>query len=62
MKGAVKMNNMIDLIPYLPREAVMPKRRRRRRFGSIAAFIESVVTLCIGIGFFLFLAAFFSVI
>ena len=54
------MNNMIDLVPYLPREAVMP--RRRRRFGSIAAFIESVVTLCIGIGFFLFLAAFFAVI
>ena len=56
------MNNMIDLVPYLPREAVLPKRTRRRRFGSIAAFIESVVTLCIGIGFFLFLAAFFSVI
>lgn len=55
------MNNMIDLVPYLPREAVMP-RRRRRHFGSIAAFIESVVTLCIGIGFFLFLAAFFAVI
>ncbi|MGM9554136.1 MAG: hypothetical protein ACI3V2_07490 [Faecousia sp.] len=56
------MNNMIDLVPYLPREAVMPKKRRRRHFGSIAAFIESVVTLCIGVGFFLFLAAFFSVI
>ena len=39
------MNNMIDLVPYLPREAVMPKKRHRRRFGSIAAFIESVVTL-----------------
>ena len=56
------MNNMIDLVPYLPREAVMPKKRRRRRCGNIAAFIESVVTLCIGIGFFLFLAAFFSAI
>ena len=56
------MNNMIDLVPYLPREVAMPKKRSRRRFGSIAAFIESVVTLCIGIGFFLFLAAFFSAI
>ncbi len=56
------MNNMIDLVPYLPHEAVMPKKRHRRHLGSIAAFIESVVTLCIGIGFFLFLAAFFSVI
>lgn len=55
------MNNMIDLVPYLPRETAAP-RRRRRRFGSIAAFIESVVTLCIGVGFFLFLAAFFAVI
>ena len=54
------MNNMIDLVPYLPREAAAG--RRRRRFGSIAAFIESIVTLCIGIGFFLFLAAFFAVI
>ena len=42
------MNNMIDLVPYLPREAVMPKTRRCRRFGSIAAFFESVVTLVIG--------------
>ena len=56
------MNNIIDLVPYLPREAVLPKRTRRRRFGSIAAFIESIVTLCIGIGFFIFLAAFLCVI
>lgn len=56
------MNNIIDLVPYLPREAVMPKKTHRRRFGSIAAFVESIVTLCIGIGFFLFLAAFFSAI
>ena len=54
------MNNMIDLVPYLPCEATAA--RRRRRFGSIAAFIESIVTLCIGVGFFLFLAAFFAVI
>lgn len=56
------MNNMIDLVPYLPRETVLPKKPRRRRFGSIAAFIESVVTLCIGIGFFIFIAAFLAVI
>ena len=54
------MNNMIDLVPYLPRETAPP--RRRRRFGSTAACIESVVTLCIGVGFFLFLVAFFAVI
>lgn len=56
------MNHIIDLVPYLPREVVMPKRKHRRRFGSIAAFIESIVTLCIGIGFFIFLAAFLTVI
>lgn len=56
------MNNMIDLVPYLPREAVIRKKPRRRRFGSVAAFIESIVTVCIGFGFFLFLAAFLAVI
>ena len=57
------MKNVIDLSPYLSKPSdCLPPVRRRRRFGSIAAFIESVVTLCIGIGFFLFLAAFFSVI
>ena len=54
------MNNMIDLVPYLPREAAAA--RRRRRFGSIAAVMESILSLWIGVGFFLFLAAFFAVI
>ncbi len=56
------MNPIIDLVPYLPREAAMPQKPRRRRFGSIAALIESIVTLCIGAGFFIFLAAFLAVI
>lgn len=57
------MNNMIDLIPYLPQQAQVQKRERREKcFRSIAALIESVVTLCIGAGFILMLLAFFSAI
>ncbi len=41
------MKNVIDLTPYLSEAAVRPVRRRRR-FGSVAAFLESVVTLMIG--------------
>ena len=55
------MNNMINLIPYLPQQAQMQRQDRRRKcFSSIANLIESVVTLCIGAGFFLMLLAFFS--
>ncbi len=57
------MNNMIDLIPYLPQQAQMRRREKRRKcFRSIAELIESVVTLCIGAGFFLMLLAFISTI
>ena len=57
------MNNMIDLIPYLPQQAQIQKReRRQKRFCSIANFVEGVVTLCIGAGFFLMLLAFLSTI
>lgn len=56
------MKNVIDLSPYLPAASLHVQKPRRRRFGSIAAAIESVVTLCIGAGFFLFLVAFFAAI
>ena len=52
--------NMIDLTPYLPQQAsVEPvvRVRRRRRFGSVAAALETVVTLCIGAGLLLVLTA-----
>ncbi len=56
------MKNVIDLVPYLPQQVAQTKAvRRRRRFGSIAAAIESLVTLCIGVAFLLFVAAFLSV-
>ncbi len=43
------MKNVIDLSPYLSKPSdCLPPVRRRRRFGSIAAFFESVVTLVIG--------------
>lgn len=51
------MNNLIDLKPYLPGAA--PKKRHILQ--NIAAIIESVVTLCIGAGFLLFLAACFAI-
>ncbi len=55
------MNHMIDLVPYLPQQLPVEKRERRRRcWGSIAAMIESIVTLCIGVGFFMMLVAFFA--
>ncbi len=55
------MNNMIDLIPYLPQQAQVQKRERRQKcFRSIAELVESVVTVCIGAGFILMLLAFFS--
>ena len=55
------MNNMIDLIPYLPQQAQVEKReRRQKRLRSIADLLEGVVTLCIGAGFIMMLLAFFS--
>ncbi|MBQ3355913.1 MAG: hypothetical protein IJG45_02190 [Oscillospiraceae bacterium] len=57
------MRNMIDLIPYLP-EAAEQKvcSRREQRIETFAAALESIVTLGIGVGFFVALAAFLSVI
>ena len=56
------MKHVIDLVPYLPQQAAQAKvARRRRRFGSVAAAIESLVTLCIGAAFLLFVAAFLAV-
>ncbi len=55
------MNNMIDLIPYLPQQIPVERReRRRKRLSNLAVLVESIVTLCIGAGFFLMLLAFFS--
>ena len=41
------MKNVIDITPYLTPVYIRPARRKRR-FGSIAAFVESVVTLLVG--------------
>ena len=55
------MNNMIDLIPYLPQQVRVEREKRREKcVRSIAETIESVVTLCIGAGFFMMLVAFFA--
>ena len=49
------MNSVIDLTAYLPEQPA--PRRRKRKFGSIAA-VETAVTLLMGIGFLLALTAF----
>lgn len=55
------MNQVIDLIPYLPCQISQEKQERRRKhLGDIAAVIESAVTLVIGTGFFVMLLAFFA--
>ena len=41
------MKNVIDMTPYLTPVYIRPARRKRR-FGSIAAFVESAVTLLVG--------------
>ena len=42
------MNSVIDLTAYLPEQPA--PRRRKRKFGSIAAAVETVVTLLMGVG------------
>ncbi len=55
------MRNMIDLVPYLPETAAQAaSARKEQRYQTIAAAVESVVTLGIGAGFFVALAAFLS--
>lgn len=49
------MNSVIDLTAYLPEQ---PAPRRKRKFGSIAAAVETAVTLLMGVGFLLALTAF----
>lgn len=57
------MHNMIDLIPYLPETAAQAASdRRERRYQTFTAAVESVVTLGIGAGFFVALAAFLAAI
>ena len=61
-------NNMIDLVPYLPRQTAAvqtlpPKKEKKSRtwLQNLSCALESVMTLCIGTGFFIMLAAFFAV-
>ena len=49
------MNSVIDLTAYLPEQPA--PRRRKRKFGSIAAAVETAVTLLMGVGFLLALTA-----
>lgn len=57
------MNNMIDLVPYLPQQVTVAKHDHRKKCAhSIVEIIESIVTLGIGAGFFLMLVAFFATI
>lgn len=57
------MRNMIDLVPYLPAAAAQVESdRREHRYQALTAAVESVVTLGIGAGFFVMLAALLSVI
>lgn len=57
------MRNMIDLVPYLPETAAqVSAARREQRYQALTAAVESVVTLGIGAGFFVMLAALLSVI
>lgn len=50
------MNSVIDLTAYLSEQPA--PRRRKRKFGSIAAAVETAVTLLMGVGFLLALTAF----
>ena len=54
--GVHGMNSVIDLTAYLPEQPA--PRRRKRKFGSIAAAVETAVTLLMGVGFLLALTAF----
>ena len=55
-KKCMFMNSVIDLTAYLPEQPA--PRRRKRKFGSIAAAVETAVTLLMGVGFLLALTAF----
>lgn len=57
------MRNMIDLVPYLPETAAQAASDRKEdRYQTLTAAVESIVTLSIGAGFFVALAAFLSAI
>lgn len=60
--GAYVMENIIDLKPYLPAEPAAAEKPRGKFLSGIATVVESIVTVCIGVGFFIFLAAFLSVL
>jgi|GEM_PF-3210169 len=55
------MNNMINLIPYLPQQVTAERSERRsKRRECLWMLLDSVLTLCIGAGFFLMLFAFLA--
>jgi len=57
------MRNMINLVPYLPETAAQVRAdKKESRYQTVTAAVESIVTLGIGAGFFVALAAFLSVI
>ncbi len=57
------MRNMIDLVPYLPAAAAQAESdRKENRYQAVTAAVESVVTLGIGAGFFVMLAALLAAI
>lgn len=57
------MRNMIDLVPYLPATAAQAESdRKENRYQAVTAAVESVVTLGIGAGFFVMLAALLAAI
>jgi len=57
------MRNMIDLVPYLPETAAQERSDKKEyRYQTVTAAVESIVTLGIGAGFFVALAAFLAAI
>ena len=49
---------MIDLIPYLPQETVIPQKKHRVCRFTLSEIVESAVTICLGLGIFFVLTAF----
>lgn len=56
------MKKVIDLTPYLPASTPAPAKSGGFRLADLAAAVESVVTVLIGVGFVTILAAFFAAI
>lgn len=57
------MSHMIDLVPYLPETAAQVRSdKKEHRYQTVTAAVESIVTLGIGAGFFVALAALLAAI